>query len=292
MLQQTDQLNENQIADLLALQARCKKNDVSTPNLYTHILSQPRIYPAAILYYKDKVLIGFLSAFFFYEKAVEISLLVDPDFRRLGIASKLIQGILPLLESQQLSTLIFSCPQKINEKWLSKSGFAFMHSEYFMQRTVLHPILADNKALRFKEATNEHLPLLYSLDEACFGKKDQPDSYRFHNLIDNREYYIVIAFLDNKPIGKAHMRWEAKGATLSDIAVEPSYQGRGFGSAIIAHCVNLALTEGKNIISLDVETHNHKALELYIRLGFSIQNACDYWKIDINQLPESWKHRS
>lgn len=284
MLQTTDKLDEKQLKDLEDLQLRCKKKDISTPNLYTHILSQPRIFPAAVLYYKNMKLLGFLSAFFFYDKAVEVSLLVDPKARRQKIASKLIETILPLLQSQQLPTLIFSCPQKLNDNWLEKLGFSFMHSEYFMQRKILNPLLVSNHSLVFRPAENTDMPLLYSLDEACFGVKENADAHRFHNLIDNREYYVAIALVNNKPIGKAHMRWEAKGATLSDIAIEPSLQGKGLGSALIAHCVNYALSEGKSTISLDVETHNQKALNLYIRLGFSIQNACDYWKIGIDEL--------
>ncbi len=46
----------------------------------------------------------------------------------------------------------------------------------------------------------------------------------------------------------------------------------------------MILSEGKSRVDLDVETHNKKALNLYIQLGFHIQNACDYWSINVNQL--------
>lgn len=280
----TDQLNEQQLIELETLRQACKMENDSTPNLYTHILSQPRIYPASVLYYENNQLVGFLSAFFFYENAVEISLLVHPNARRRGIASALLKEILPLLKSLQLPTLIFSSPHKLNDHWLPQRGFALMHSEYYMCRDSLNPLLGYDNSLVFQPATENEIPLLYSLDEACFANKMSEDNYRFHNLIDNREYSVIIAFLNNKPIGKTHIRWTAKEAILSDIAIEPAHQGRGFGTSLIAYCVNFALSEGKSIISLDVETHNKKALNLYIRLGFMTQNACDYWSISIEQV--------
>ena len=96
----------------------------------------------------------------------------------------------------------------------------------------------------------------------------------------SREYKIILAFKNNQLIGKAHLRWEKKSTTLSDIAIIPAHQGNGYGTALIAHCINHSLSEGTTLINLDVETHNLKALNLYTRLGFMIQNACDYWSID------------
>lgn len=280
----TDQLNEQQLTELETLRQACKAENGSTPNLYTHILSQPRIYPASALYYENNQLQGFISAFFFYDRAVEISLLVHPTARRRGIATALLNEILPLLKSLQIHNLIFSNPEKLNNHWLPQHGFSFTHSEYYMCREILSPLLGHNNTLVFQPATENEIPLLYSLDEACFANKINQDNYRFHNLIDNREYSVIIAFLGNKPIGKAHIRWGSEGATLSDIAIEPAHQGKGLGTSLIAHCVNFALSEGKSTISLDVETHNKKALDLYTRLGFIIQNACDYWSIGMEQL--------
>ncbi|HAT8879111.1 TPA: Dot/Icm T4SS effector N-acetyltransferase VipF [Legionella pneumophila] len=284
MITQVNQLDELQLKDLKTLRAECKKNDGSIPNLYIHILKQHRSLPTNFLYYQNGVLIGFLSVYFFYDDAVEVAVLVSPQYRRQGIAKQLIKEALPLIKSQNYFNLIFSCPSRLNDNWLTQKGFTYLHSEYFMERDDLNPILDYIRPLSFRMATLEDIPILCGLDEVCFPDKNQDSVNRFQQILNEREYEIVIAMLNNHPIGKAHIRWQTKRATLSDIAILPKEQGKGFGSALIAHCINMILSEGKSRVDLDVETHNKKALNLYIQLGFHIQNACDYWSINVNQL--------
>lgn len=284
MINQVNQLDEVQLKDLKELRSECKKNDGSIPNLYLHILKQQRSLPTSFLYYQNGILIGFLSVYFFYDDAVEVAVLVNPQYRRQGVAKQLIQAALPLIKSQNYFNLIFSCPSRLNDKWLADKGFTYLHSEYFMERDDLNPILDYNRSLSFRMATLDDIPILCALDEVCFPDKNQDLANRFQQILNEREYEIVITLLNNHPIGKAHIRWQSKRATLSDIAILPREQGKGYGSALIAYCINMVLSEGKSRVDLDVETHNKKALNLYIQLGFHIQNACDYWSINLGKL--------
>ncbi|RUR10167.1 GNAT family N-acetyltransferase [Legionella sp. km772] len=286
MIQNTNQISASQLIDLKQLTELCKKKDGSIPNLYTHILTQPRAFPASLLFYEDKQLLAFLSVYFFYDDAVEVSLLVHPAHRKQGIAKQLLQTIFPLIQFQNYFKLIFSTPSGMNNKLLLNAGYTYCHSEYYMERCELTPVLEYKHNLTFRLATVDDIPVLCTLDECCFPEKHGDLLDRFNHLLDSREYKIVLAYQDHLLIGKAHLRWEEKGATLSDIAVYPQYQGKGYGTTLIAHCINHALEEGKPLLNLDVETHNKRALNLYTRLGFAVQNACDFWSIDIEQLKQ------
>jgi ribosomal protein S18 acetylase RimI-like enzyme len=284
MIKKTNQLDTNQLKELEQLRAFCKKTDGSTPNLYTHILNQPRSFPASLLYYEKQQLVGFLGAYFFYNEAVEISLLVHPLYRRRAIGKKLINSILPLIQSQNYKILIFSSPAQLNNIWLLSNGYSYLHTEHYMERDDLNPLLDYKQILTFRTAISDDIPLLCAFDDACFPNKQVDAVDRFQHLIDGREYQIILAYQNNNPVGKAHLRWQADGATLSDIAILPALQGKGLGTSLITYCINLALSEGKPHLNLDVETHNERALKLYTRLGFLTKNACDYWSIDINKL--------
>lgn len=284
MLSNTNQLTEDQVDDLEKLKAVCKKKDGSVPNLYTHLLTQKRNLPTVLLYYDKQQLAAFLSVFFFYEDAVEISLLVHPDYRHKGIAKKMLHNILPLVKEQGFFKLIFSSPSHLNDQWLTSLGFTYMHSEYYMERHDLNPLLDYKKNLTYRTATEKDIPLLCVLDEACFYKTQSELIPRFEHILSDRTYQIILAFEDNHLVGKAHIRWQKHGATLSDIAVLPVRQGKGLGTALISHCINYALSEGKPDLNLDVETHNQKALNLYTRLGFLTENSCAYWEIDLDKL--------
>ena len=137
--------------------------------------------------------------------------------------------------------------------------------------------------LTYRTAIADDIPLLCTFDDACFPGKQTDSTERFQHLIDGREYQILIVYQNSRPIGKAHLRWLDNGATLSDIAILPAKQGQGLGTALITYCINLALSEGKPHLNLDVETHNERALKLYTKLGFVTQNACDYWAIEVGK---------
>jgi len=284
MLNTTNQLSELQLKELELLKTISKKLDGSAPNLYPHLLTQQRYLPANFLYYDQQKLNGFLSVFFFYEDAVEIALLVSPSARRKGIATQLLHRALPLVKEHNYSRLLFSSPSHLNDKWLSALGFTYQNSEYYMERHDFKPLIDYKQPLHFRPATTEDIPVLCEMDEACFSKNQTELVPRFQHILNDRNYQILLAFDNKHPVGKAHLRWEKNSATLSDIAIVPARQGKGLGTALITHCINYALSEGKPNLSLDVETHNQKALNLYTRLGFLTQNACDYWSIEINQL--------
>ncbi len=284
MITNTHQLNPIQLQDLLELQSLCVKQDGNSPNLYTHILNQPRTLPAALLAYERSRLVGFLSVFFFYEESVEISLLVAPNARKKGLAKQLLRSIIPLIQTYQFPTLIFSSPAGLNDDWLSGLGFTYQHSEYHMVRKNLNPFLNPEPPCSIRLMQESDIPALIHLDEVCFSKQQVESQERFNYLINDKAYQIFVILENDHPVAKAHLRWENHGATLSDIAVLPALQGQGLGTALIAHCINVALSDGKPDIRLDVETKNERALGLYTRLGFLTENSCDYWKIGITQL--------
>jgi ribosomal protein S18 acetylase RimI-like enzyme len=284
MLSTTNQLNNQQIKELEQLKAISKKTDGSVPNLYTHLLLQARTLPTIVFYHEQEQLVGFLSIYFFYEDAVEVAVLVHPEARRKGIAKKLLRKILPLILEHNYFKLIFSSPAHLNDRWLPHFEFTYKHSEYYMERHDLNPLLDLRKHLSFRPATLEDISQLCILDEACFHKTHTELKPRFQHILSEHDYQIILAFDKGQLIGKAHLRWQKHGATLSDIAVFPEKQGHGLGTALITHCINYALSEGKPNLNLDVETHNQKALNLYTRLGFLTQNACDYWQIEAHQL--------
>ena len=281
MLIQTPQLDSQQLIALDLLSASCKKTDGNLPAIYRHLLGKDRGRPANILYYMDPSdesrLTAFLGAFFFYEKSCEIGLMVAPECRRQGIASKMIETMLPLIKAEDVETLVFSSPHRLNDDWLSSMGLHYQGSEFQMQRHNQEPIALQKISDSIRLATQRDIPALCAIDNACFPAQNISMPARFQNILNDPANCLFIIEQANIPVGKAHLSWQTHGARLSDIAILPSLQGRGLGTVLLAHCINHALGEHKPEIILDVETTNRQALDLYTRLGFIINNAHDYF---------------
>jgi ribosomal protein S18 acetylase RimI-like enzyme len=284
MLIRNNQLNDVQLQALETLAAQCKAEDGNLPSLYTHILKQERTTESNILYFQQDNLVGFLSVYFFYRDACEVTILVAPAYRRQGIAKRLLKIILPLLSAREMNTAIFSTAAKINEFWLSQLGFQYHHSEYHMQRQSYEPILRPKHALTIRKATQEDVASLCVIDELCFKPEHSNLAFHLTNLLHDSDYSLFIALHNDKAVGKAQLRWQHASAIVSDLAIMPNYQRQGWGSELLAYCINYNLTKGNSVLALDVETSNQNALNIYIRNGFKTINASDYWALEINKL--------
>lgn len=284
MIDLLNQLKEPELQSLDSLLDACRRVDGNVPNVYPHLLAQNRSFPVNILAYEEGSLVGFLSVYFFYQQACELAIVVHPQWRRRGIASRMLRTMIPFLKDQLMAEVICTNPHGLNDTWLKALGFHYDHSEYHMQREELQPVLLPKLEVEIHKAKNDYLSELCALDEACFQKSPRDMEMRFENLLANRDYVIFAALKEGRVVGKAHIRWKEGGATFSDIAVLPYLQGKGIGSSLLAHCINYALSEGRPHLDLDVETKNLNALHLYSRLGFKVANATDYWTMSLPHL--------
>lgn len=91
----------------------------------------------------------------------------------------------------------------------------------------------------------------------------------FDELLEGKEGYFIFNALDSPPAGYVLMRktGETTGH-LYRIGVRPNYQGRGFGSKLMALAIDRFGEMGINTITLYVEQQNEAAVHLYRKHGF------------------------
>ena len=136
MITRTHQMSLKQLEDLDALMARCRKVDQNTIPVYRHLIDKYHTLPCNILYYNNDILIGYLRTYFFYTTACEVAVMVDPEFRRQGIARLMLKEILPILKIEQIKNLYFSTPKDLNQDWLQALHFTFHGSERLSHKTI------------------------------------------------------------------------------------------------------------------------------------------------------------
>ncbi len=284
MLTRNHQLSPQQLSELDKLCTECKSKDGNVVAIYKHLLSQERPRLCNVLYYHQKQLIGFLSTFFFHQDACEIAVMVKPSFRRQGIATQMLNEIMPLIQVEESKNFIFSTPHDVNNDWLLAKGFRYLHCEYQMQRQENKSVEIASNSLKVRAATAEDVPVLCAIDSTCFATPQPDTPTHFQSLLFDPSYKLFISEIDGIPVGKAHLDLQPDGARITDIAVLPPFQGRGFGSTMLAHCINYSLAINQPNLSLNVETNNQQALKIYIRLGFVVSNAYDFWTIPVEVL--------
>lgn len=292
MFTQTNHLTGQQLYQVGQLLEICQTADGHFIPIYPHILQQPRNGPYSILYEDAQGhLLGFLSVFFFYDEAVEAAVMVHPQHRQKGLATRMLHQIVPLITSKNVSRIIFSAVPAQDGACLTRRHGTYLNSEYLMKRTTLQAAPTDERLIITKAAAQD-IPFLCAVDSACFSNPPENKHNRFRQVLHDESYCIFIASFNGTPVGKAHIRWQQDGAYLSDIAIIPAQQKQGFGRALLAHCIQTALSQNKPNLSLEVETHRKNALKLYQSFDFKIINVCDFWSTSLDDLKVRHKEHS
>lgn len=270
-------LTDQQQKALNTLLKECKKADLNTLPTYPHLLGKNRPLPGNLLYFQNKKLLGFLAAFFFYDEACEITLMVSKPFRRQKIATLMLKALIPLLKLQHINNVIFSTPPHCNSDWLEKLGMVYKGSEYQMQCTHIISPPINHDEFWVRNATHQDWASLSAIDDACFPTENPGRNPDFERLLKDKECQIFIIEKNSTIVGKLHMQRLENSVRFTDIGILPAHQQQGIGSYLLVSCISYVQKNYGLPITLDVETSNRNALNLYLRQGFEMSNAYDFW---------------
>jgi len=280
MLNANTQLNTHELAALHDLQAACKIADGYTIPIHSTILTAKRRYASNLWFEEKGQWIGFLSIYFFYDEGCELALMVRPSHRQQGIATRLLQHIIPLLVETKTNFLMISTPAKPVSSWFESRGLTHEYTEYrfsWNARTPL-PMQTEMSPITFVKATPSDSAALLAINKMVFEPPFATEA-NFENILRNPEYTIWLAMIGQQIVGKVHLYWEHEQGTLMDLAVLPSHQKQGIGRKLVIHALQETISRKKKRICLDVDAKNIAAINLYTQLGFNIENVCDYWKL-------------
>tara|TARA_B110000879_G_scaffold208658_1_gene294701 strand:- start:597 stop:1433 length:837 start_codon:yes stop_codon:yes gene_type:complete len=266
-------LTDAQHRQLKHLVSECERHDGNSPKMHWSLINKRSTQASLYTFEQNNQLQGFLKVFFFYEKAVEIILLVHPDFRQQGIAKQLLEHSKPLLIKENIRELRFSFAEQ-QCAWLEKKGAGFDESD--------HKLMHSLKTLKPARHTISHATLkqsqnLIELDVLCFDHRSLTQA-RIEQLLANKAYDIWVINKKNKAIAKLHMQHHNETVEVFDVAVHPGHQRQGYATSLLCHALLDAKQKNKVSVNLSVVTKNQNALSLYVTNGFDCVNTHHYWK--------------
>lgn len=89
----------------------------------------------------------------------------------------------------------------------------------------------------------------------------------YHTNLPTAQHRIIC--YNGQAVGRLISAELADELRLANIAILPTHQGLGIGTALIQQVLDTAAKTGC-VVRLHVEQHNHRARRLYQRLGFRI----------------------
>lgn len=237
-----------------------------------------RWQPADFFYREREELLGYLGYYIFHPGVMDVVTMVAPKARRRGIFQSLWRELLWLTQRFSIKTYRFPCDPKAlpMKSWLTKQGAVYLHTEYHMMRKNYAGFPVKVAALTLERVDKTFIPQLAQMDVECFHSEYERSFSRYTENFTTTYRQAWMVKLGDEYIGKIHLRFDANTVFLHDICILPALQGRGYGGEALRRMATQLSAEKYRQLSLDVETKNKNALNLYLNCGFTIAEAYEY----------------
>ena len=199
---------------------------------------------------------------------------VDPAFRRRGIATVLLAELLKIDEpSGNLSfQFLASSTWTAALEFLKAFGFSQIESEIRMECSHLRRLSGMPSAVSPERVTN---PSSCATEVALIHNAAYRDDVAFRPFtaeemarsLEGCELWIVRE--GSRVVAFCCLEVGEKPVWLDSIAVAPDYQGRGLGTALAYRALQEAKVDADRPARLNVSSRNPRAISVYKRLGFS-----------------------
>ncbi len=116
------------------------------------------------------------------------------------------------------------------------------------------------------------LDIIESIEKQVFPHSSwNKDQYYYE--ISTNPVALPFVLTDGENILGYYSIWEMFGyMTIATIAVNPQYQGKGYGNIIMEDIIERSKKLGKKSIDLEVRVSNQKAINLYKKYGFTFSH--------------------
>jgi ribosomal protein S18 acetylase RimI-like enzyme len=231
-----------------------------------------------LLWWDGDQLLGFLGLYAFAPPTAELAGMVDPDARRRGIATALLDAALPLCRERGYREALLVTPRESSpgRSFALSRGAVLEHSEHALALLAAPADGPANPAVTVRTATQADVSEVARLLTAAFG----PVPSKALQLQATERSRTVLAELSGSAVGTLRLTREGEAAAgIYGFAVDPAWQGRGIGRDVLRRVCQQLRDEGVHRIGLEVAVDNDHAMGLYTSLGFTPVTTEDYYAL-------------
>lgn len=256
------------------------------------------------MYFDDKQLIGYIGICGFggIGHPIEITGMVDPDYRRQGVFTSLHELVLAECRRRKTDSILLLCDKasEAGQGFLKTTGAVYKNSEYemYLNENYQDPEESLFCGVSLQKAKNSDAYEVMRQNAIYFGdpipvKEDDKDGQEEDYLKqesnseeailpeeeEKRGMTIYLAKQGDVTIGKVHLENNSEVRGIYGLGVLPEFRGNGLGRALLLRAVEQLRQEHKGKIMLQVATKNATALNLYLSCGFYETSTMDYYEL-------------
>lgn len=276
------QLTDQQIRDIRQLTAACEIHDgISGQVFLDNSMNFSRNIKSNFLLYEQDRLVSFLNLFMPTMDDAEVTAFTQPEERGKGHFKRLLVAAIEEIRSYDIPDIIFVCDNRsqIGKAVVENYGATYEMTEYFMRydRSKSESFSDVERPLDLVKASIDDLTLLTDLNHLTFEEDYDNARLMTENILkaENKTYYL--AKLQDQTIGMAAVSFENQMATLFGVGIKPEFKGKGYGKALVVQVLETLMAKGISDITIEVDSDNKVAYNLYKKVGFKIDVAYSYY---------------
>jgi ribosomal protein S18 acetylase RimI-like enzyme len=150
------------------------------------------------------------------------------------------------------------------------AGMTGTHEVVVLSRdTRVAPPLASPNGFRLRVARAADAEPIVATDSAAFVAPWQLSPAMIRLALAQADYLTVVE-CEGRVVGYQLTTPGQGGAHLARLAVQPGWQGRGLGAALVRDVIAHYFAHGRHEITVNTQHNNHASLAVYRKLGFEL----------------------
>ncbi len=275
VLERSHGLTASQLLAIADLEARCRAVDGGRLKLEWGALNRRDAHQVNdLMWWEGEVLAGFCGRYSFGGQEAEATGMVDPEHRRHGIGTRLLEALRSLSAAHEDPSFLLVTPRESAgaRRLAAEHGGTFDHAEHALVLTALVGDDAPDPAISLRRATSSDAAALQALLAAGFGRESVLVDF------DLADEATLLAEREGRAIATMRVHFEEGTRGVYGFVVDPELQGRGIGRDLLRRVCTEALDEGVGSVHLEVAVDNDRALGLYTSIGFERVITEDYYR--------------
>ncbi|WNF23379.1 GNAT family N-acetyltransferase [Mesobacillus jeotgali] len=249
------------------------------------------------MYFDGEKLIGYAGICSF-GGPWEVNGMVDPDYRRQGVFSKLFELVIAEWKRRGSGSILLLSDRnsEAGQKFIVAVGAQYKHSEYemFLKKDALVADPDQLAGIVFRKATNADAAEIARQNAIYFNNEEEistedmilqveeeisPEDIILPEEEEKRGMTSYLVEKEGQIIGKVNLQLTSKLGAIFGLGVLPEHRRKGYGRALLLLAIEKLREANAQEIMLQVAAENSNALNLYKSCGFEETSTMDYFEL-------------
>ncbi|MDV3428907.1 MAG: GNAT family N-acetyltransferase [Bacillota bacterium] len=273
-------LNEKYIEDIKKLEKICKEYEGLNGDAFlSNELNFNKDIKCYFLLYEGEILVSFIYMFMPSPVEAEISACTLPEHRHKGYFKILLEKAVDELIKYNVHEILFVQEPGSREAKIVLDKLRAKHefTEYLLYYEGNMPA----KSMELKTVTEESMAEVIKLNVDIFNDSLSVSESMVREAVNSNKITPYMVMQNGEIIGVCNVNFESEDISIFGLGIAPKYQGKGLGRAMLESLINQLMTEENKSITLEVNSQNNRAYNLYISSGFKIRTQFDYYRMNI-----------